>query len=68
MKASTSASANRQSHFIRTPDDKYMRRVASNDRFVHKSLNSAHPADQNTAADTNTRYSISYLPGASEHM
>ena len=66
MKSYISASANRQNNLLGTPDQKAMRRVASNDRFLGRSVPSTHPAEHPTT-DTNNRYSICYLPGASEH-
>jgi len=66
MKSYISASANRQNNLLRTPDEKAMRRVASNDRFLGRSVPSIYPADRPTT-DTNARFSICYLPGASEH-
>lgn len=67
MKSSYSASANRYSNFLRTPEDKSMRRVASNDRIIGRSIPSTQPADL-PPADINARYSISYLPGVNERM
>lgn len=66
MKNHLSASANRMNHLLRTPDDKHVRRVASNDRFIGRSIGSNN-ADNLTAADSNARFSICYLPGVSEH-